>query len=172
LKYALEGSICVSDRISPYFIDYGRTTLNRLVPLKALSEGKVTSFREAILIDTAHDAKLTDLIEQAVKLSEGPNAQENIRSIAKLVSSKLGGTVTAYPWNGFKFQINILKKEHNSDVLSLGDIPLGTFYHRALLFKLLMDESGYLCDLNIGKYPKSWNRVHIPTGSGVYLFRN
>jgi hypothetical protein len=52
-----------------------------------------------------------------------------------------------------------LKKKNGSNVVKLGDITVGTYYHRALLFKFLCDQLDLMAELNRADFPVSWNLV-------------
>lgn len=50
----------------------------------------------------------------------------------------MGGTIEKanLPGFGYELHINQLKYELKSNIIPLGSISMGTFYHRALLFKV------------------------------------
>jgi hypothetical protein len=58
--------------------------------------------------------------------------------LKRYVASKLGGTVARNDVAnlGYELPINELKFEHKSNIVLIGKIKIGTYYHRALLFKV------------------------------------
>lgn len=62
----------------------------------------------------------------------------------------------------YKFKISELKLKLGTNVIPIGQITQGTFYHRALLFKVLADKVGLKpCSLVRGEYGRAWNIVDV-----------
>ena len=59
-------------------------------------------------------------------------------TISRYVSEKLGGPVARDEISnlGYELLINETKYELKSNIVPLGKIRLGTYYHRALLYKV------------------------------------
>ncbi|KAJ3196100.1 Armadillo repeat-containing protein 3, partial [Entophlyctis luteolus] len=90
--------------------------------------------------------------------------RQQIRQIALIVSNLMGGAVEAAALSefAFKFKITELKMKEETNVLPIGLITSGTFYHRALLFKAICDRIGLSpCQLVRGDYNRAWNIVDI-----------
>ncbi|KAI8854782.1 hypothetical protein BC829DRAFT_412880 [Chytridium lagenaria] len=80
-------------------------------------------------------------------------------------------TLSAITWAGVvnpaavgefshKFKITELKLRAGTNVLPLGLITTGTFYHRALLFKVICDKVGLgPCSIVRGEYKRAWNVI-------------
>ena len=54
-----------------------------------------------------------------------------------------------------------LKADLKSNVIPIGFVKRGIFYHRALLFKTLADRIGVPCSLVRGDYNRAWNEVTL-----------
>ncbi|KAM4828748.1 armadillo repeat-containing protein 3 [Thomomys bottae] len=89
--------------------------------------------------------------------------KEQIEVLAKYVSDKMGGRIPRERLNDFSWELHIseLKFQLKSNVLPIGYIKKGTFYHRALLFKALADKIGVGCSLVRGEYGRAWNEVKL-----------
>ncbi|XP_012586701.1 PREDICTED: armadillo repeat-containing protein 3 isoform X2 [Condylura cristata] len=91
------------------------------------------------------------------------NIKEQIETLAKYVAEKMGGTISKEKLNDFswEFHISELKFQLKSNVIPIGLIKKGIFYHRALLFKALADKIGVGCSLVRGEYGRAWNEVKL-----------
>ncbi|XP_015752296.1 PREDICTED: armadillo repeat-containing protein 3-like [Acropora digitifera] len=87
--------------------------------------------------------------------------KEQIEALAKFVSDKMGGPVDRESLSTFSYELPIsqLKVELNSNIIPIGKIQTGIFYHRALLFKALADRIAVSCSLVRGQYNRAWNEV-------------
>ena len=67
----------------------------------------------------------------------------------RFVSDKMGGPVDRESLSTFSYELPIsqLKVELNSNILPIGKIQTGIFYHRALLFKVRFAKLPLACDL-------------------------
>uniref|UniRef100_A0A5F5PIP9 Armadillo repeat containing 3 n=1 Tax=Equus caballus TaxID=9796 RepID=A0A5F5PIP9_HORSE len=65
------------------------------------------------------------------------NIKEQIEVLAKYVAEKMGGKIPKEKLHDFGWELHIseLKYQLKSNVVPIGQIKKGTFYHRALLFK-------------------------------------
>ncbi|XP_053429222.1 armadillo repeat-containing protein 3 isoform X4 [Nycticebus coucang] len=91
------------------------------------------------------------------------NIKEQIEILAKYVAEKMGGKISKDKMPDFSWELHIseLKFQLKSNVIPIGSIKKGTFYHRALLFKALADRIGLGCSLVRGEYGRAWNEVTL-----------
>ena len=68
---------------------------------------------------------------------------------------------------GYELPINELKYEQKSNVIPLGRIRIGTFYHRALLYKVLADRINLKVSLTRGDYNRACNVVALKDENSV-----
>ncbi|KAI8813348.1 armadillo-type protein, partial [Cladochytrium replicatum] len=138
--------------------------------LSDLSQRAIDKKREILLVDCVSDAKLNELLQRAGDLiTSNPTLRSQtkqlIRQIAQIVSDAMGGAIESserladFP---YKFNITDLKIKLNSNVIPIGLVTHGTFYHRALLFKVVCD---YLrvgpVTLVRGDYGRAWNVLDV-----------
>ncbi|XP_058875809.1 armadillo repeat-containing protein 3 isoform X5 [Acipenser ruthenus] len=90
-----------------------------------------------------------------------PNTKEQVVALAVFVAEKMGGPVERDRLHEFFWELHVseLKFQLQSNVIPIGQIKKGTFYHRALLFKALADRIGINCSLVRGEYNRAWNEV-------------
>ncbi|XP_058388548.1 armadillo repeat-containing protein 3 [Diceros bicornis minor] len=95
------------------------------------------------------------------------NIKEQIEALAKYVAEKMGGKIPKEKLHDFSWELHIseLKYQLKSNVIPIGQIKKGIFYHRALLFKALADKIGVGCSLVRGEYGRAWNEVKLRTES-------
>ncbi|XP_007504933.2 armadillo repeat-containing protein 3 isoform X2 [Monodelphis domestica] len=88
---------------------------------------------------------------------------EQIEALAKFVSGKMGGPVSQELMHEFKWEHHLSEVQYKlkSNVVPIGCIKKGTFYHRALLFKALADKVGIGATLIRGEYNRAWNEVKL-----------
>ncbi|XP_022371532.1 armadillo repeat-containing protein 3 [Enhydra lutris kenyoni] len=91
------------------------------------------------------------------------NIKEQIEALAKYVAEKMGGKVSKEKLHDFSWELHIseLKFQLKSNVVPIGLIKQGIFYHRALLFKALADKIGIGCSLVRGEYGRAWNEIKL-----------
>ncbi|XP_012862241.1 armadillo repeat-containing protein 3 [Echinops telfairi] len=91
------------------------------------------------------------------------NIKEQIEALAKYVAEKMGGPIPKEKLHEFSWELHIseLKFQLKANVIPIGLIKKGTFYHRALLFKALADKIGVGCSLVRGEYGRAWNEVKL-----------
>lgn len=68
---------------------------------------------------------------------------------------------------GYDLLINETKYELKSNIIPIGKIRLGTFYHRALLYKILADRLRLKVTLERGDYNRAWNEIAIKDTDSV-----
>ncbi|XP_060048263.1 armadillo repeat-containing protein 3 isoform X2 [Erinaceus europaeus] len=91
------------------------------------------------------------------------NIRDQIEALAKYVAEKMGGRIPRDKLHDFSWELHIseLKFQLKSNVIPIGLVKKGIFYHRALLFKALADKIGIGCSLVRGEYGRAWNRVKL-----------
>ncbi|XP_005252438.1 armadillo repeat-containing protein 3 isoform X3 [Homo sapiens] len=95
------------------------------------------------------------------------NIKEQIEDLAKYVAEKMGGKIPKEKLPDFSWELHIseLKFQLKSNVIPIGHVKKGIFYHRALLFKALADRIGIGCSLVRGEYGRAWNEVMLQNDS-------
>jgi hypothetical protein len=124
--------------------------------------------REVLLVDTQTDANLAQMIQFLSELIPTMSSEQQVKAIALAVAKQMGGPVPEGQIAEFnvKFKISELKLQLNSNVIPIGHITQGTFYHRALLFKVICDRLGLKpCTLARGDYGRAWNLVDVKSQS-------
>ncbi|XP_062841883.1 armadillo repeat-containing protein 3 isoform X2 [Trichomycterus rosablanca] len=108
--------------------------------------------------DVAFHNLITKATESVLPLREEVDVYS---ALAKLVSDAMGGPVDAEKQHEFPWELHLseLKFELRSNIVPVGRIRKGTYYHRALLFKVLADRLGVSCSLVRGEYNRAWNEV-------------
>lgn len=78
----------------------------------------------------------------------------------------MGGSVRVEELPRFSHEMATaeLKLALGSNVLPLGKVRRGTYYHRALLFKVVADAVGLASELVGGSYGLAFNVVHLADG--------
>uniref|UniRef100_A0A8C3TFH2 Armadillo repeat containing 3 n=1 Tax=Chelydra serpentina TaxID=8475 RepID=A0A8C3TFH2_CHESE len=76
---------------------------------------------------------------------------------------KMGGPIERDKLHEFSWELHIseIEFELKCNVVPIGKIKKGTFYHRALLFKVIADRIGIGCSLVHGEYSRAWNEVKL-----------
>ena len=93
--------------------------------------------------------------------------EEKIKAVANVVCEAMGGQIHPEKLGDFayKFAITEKKMNLNSNIIPIGEITAGIFYHRALLFKVLMDflnmTSMVRCTLHRSGYNRAWNTLEL-----------
>ncbi|XP_014103840.1 PREDICTED: armadillo repeat-containing protein 3 [Pseudopodoces humilis] len=144
---------------------------------KEVTEVAVThTVQEEINPENSHwllppDFILMDYINDASKtILPLTSTREQVVALAQFVADKMGGSVGREQLHNFFWELDMSKIEFElkSNVVPIGKIKRGTFYHRALLFKVIADRIGIGCSLVRGKYNRAWNEVklveHSPKG--------
>jgi len=88
---------------------------------------------------------------------------EQIRELAIYVSDRMGSCISRTDLTNFSYELHMseLKTDLGSNVIPIGKIKSGIYYHRALLFKVLADQISLRCNLMRGDYGRAWNEVQI-----------
>ncbi|CAD6225707.1 unnamed protein product [Miscanthus lutarioriparius] len=133
---------------------------NRIPSMESLKSVRPDdSSIQAILIDRRTDFELGMLESYASSiLSSSADAKDVVIQLAKLISSRMGGTTSNEEnlLQRWKECIEAIKSSTGSVVLHLGKLPIGLCKHRSLLFKVLADKVSIPCRVVKGcKYCKS-----------------
>ncbi|RMC04891.1 hypothetical protein DUI87_18066 [Hirundo rustica rustica] len=125
--------------------------------------------QEEINLENSHwlpppDFILMDYINNASRvILPLTTTREQIVALAQFVADKMGGSVEREQLHNFCWELDMsaIEFELKSNIVPIGKIKKGTFYHRALLFKVIADRIGIGCSLVRGKYNRAWNEVHL-----------
>ncbi|XP_053820896.1 armadillo repeat-containing protein 3 isoform X2 [Vidua chalybeata] len=125
--------------------------------------------QEEINLESSHwlpppDFILMDYINDASKtILPLTTTREQVVALAQFVADKMGGTVEREQLHNFCWELNMseIEFEQKSNIVPIAKIKRGTFYHRALLFKVIADRIGIGCSLVRGKYNRAWNEVKL-----------
>uniref|UniRef100_A0A6J0UGX7 Armadillo repeat-containing protein 3 isoform X1 n=2 Tax=Pogona vitticeps TaxID=103695 RepID=A0A6J0UGX7_9SAUR len=110
------------------------------------------------------DHILVDYISEVSKIILPlATTKEQVVTLAQFVGEKMGGPIEKDKLHEFSWELHIseIKFELKCNVVPVGKISKGTFYHRALLFKALADRIGVACSLVRGEYNRAWNEVKL-----------
>ncbi|KAJ3162947.1 Armadillo repeat-containing protein 3, partial [Irineochytrium annulatum] len=168
-KYWLRNELTFDNLIRDGFYDYGSagTNLSSTKGFANLSDLKVMPVdtrREVLLIDSEADPQFVALCTAASANLSARSRIQQVRQVAAVVCAFMGGVVDPLIVGefGHKLKITELKVRLQTNVLPLGLITMGTFYHRALLFKAICDRIGLgPCSLVRGDYNRAWNIIDI-----------
>jgi len=130
----------------------------------ALSEASAAQQEEVPAWQPPTDEVLHGYIEEVRNNIQPLNSnRDQIEALARFVSGKMGGPVHRDSLSTFSYELPIgqLKVELNSNIIPIGKIQTGIFYHRALLFKALADRIAVSCSLVRGEYNRAWNEVML-----------
>nr|XP_005302844.1 armadillo repeat-containing protein 3 isoform X8 [Chrysemys picta bellii] len=110
------------------------------------------------------DSILLDYIIDASKIILPlTTTKEQVVALALFVADKMGGPIERDKLHEFSWELHIseIEFELKCNVVPIGKIKKGTFYHRALLFKVIADRIGIGCSLVRGEYGRAWNEVKL-----------
>ncbi|KAM9308562.1 armadillo repeat-containing protein 3 [Gastrophryne carolinensis] len=110
------------------------------------------------------DQEFINYISEASKtILPLPHLKEQVVALAQFVAGQMGGPIDKDHLHDFSWELHIseLKYELQSNVIPVGRIKKGTFYHRALLYKAIADRLGIACTLVRGDYGRGWNEVKL-----------
>ena len=141
--------------------------------LDQLSHRLMDNKREVLLVDMGQDVYFQNLLKTAKEaLSKYEMIEGRISQLGEIVANHQGGKVEKSKLESFAYAVHIteLKMVQQSNVLLLGHLRKGYFYHRALLFKALADRLGLVCVLQRGEYHRAWITVTIQVGDEAKSF--
>ncbi|XP_072185044.1 armadillo repeat-containing protein 3 [Excalfactoria chinensis] len=89
--------------------------------------------------------------------------REQVVALARFVADQMGGAIERDKLHNFSWELHIseIEFELKSNLVPIGKVKKGTFYHRALLFKVIADRLGIGCSLVRGEYNRAWNEVKL-----------
>ncbi|XP_070583429.1 armadillo repeat-containing protein 3 isoform X3 [Erythrolamprus reginae] len=92
-----------------------------------------------------------------------PTSKEQVVALAQFVANRLGGPIERDNLHEFSWELHISEIEYElkCNVVPIGKINKGTFFHRALLFKVLADRIAINSSLYRGEYNRAWNEVKL-----------
>ncbi|KAA0704789.1 Armadillo repeat-containing protein 3 [Triplophysa tibetana] len=113
-----------------------------------------------------YDAEFHNLVKEAVKSVLPLDDAKMYTALAVLVCDAMGGQVDPEKLHDFLWELHIskLKLEINSNIIPIGKIKKGIYFHRALLYKVLADRIGLRCSLVRGQYNRAWNEILLING--------
>ncbi|KAJ7408629.1 Armadillo repeat-containing protein 3 [Willisornis vidua] len=144
-------------------------------------EEKAKEVQEEINLENAvwlppSDFILMDYIKDASKtILPLTTTREQVVALAQFVADRMGGSIERDKLHDFSWELHIseIEFELKCNIVPIGKIKKGTFYHRALLFKVIADRIGIGCTLVRGKYNRAWNEVKLvddsPKRAGLLL---
>lgn len=117
------------------------------------------------------DTSFREYVEE-VNSSIAPLAsqEEQVSALALYVSNQMGGPVSSLPALSYDLHIAQLKADLKTNVIPVGFVKRGVFYHRALLFKALADRIGVPASLERGEYGRAWNQISLVQGGKTKHF--
>ncbi|NWH57435.1 ARMC3 protein, partial [Geococcyx californianus] len=110
------------------------------------------------------DSILLDYISSASRtILPLSTTREQVVALAQFVADKMGGPIDKDKLHDFGWELHISEIEFKlkCNVVPIGKVKKGTFYHRALLFKVIADRIGIGCSLVRGDYNRAWNEVEL-----------
>uniref|UniRef100_A0A8C8BM15 Armadillo repeat containing 3 n=1 Tax=Otus sunia TaxID=257818 RepID=A0A8C8BM15_9STRI len=146
-KYSQMGYLSSSNIITDGFYDCGQVKPGvKFLSLEELSMQELTDRRAIIFINA--------------------KSQEDIHW-NRFVADKMGGPIERDKLHDFSWELHIseIEFELKCNVVPIGKVKKGTFYHRALLFKVIADRIGIGCSLVRGNYNRAWNEVKLADAS-------
>ncbi|KFV06115.1 Armadillo repeat-containing protein 3 [Tauraco erythrolophus] len=136
---------------------------------KGKTEEEKLKVQDEINLENSHwlpppDFILLDYINDASKtILPLATAREQVVALAQFVADKMGGPIERDKLHDFSWELHIseIAFELKCNIMPIGKVKKGTFYHRALLFKVIADRIGIGCSLVRGEYNRAWNEVKL-----------
>uniref|UniRef100_A0A8B9NL45 Armadillo repeat containing 3 n=1 Tax=Accipiter nisus TaxID=211598 RepID=A0A8B9NL45_9AVES len=178
-KYSQMGYLSSSNIITDGFYDYGqvmyivfcvRKGKGKKEEEKSKEVTQITSkVQDEIHLENLHwlpppDFILLDYINDVSKtILPLTTSREQVVALAQFVADKMGGPIERDKLHDFSWELHIseIQFELKCNVVPIGKVKKGTFYHRALLFKVIADRIGIGCSLVRGEYNRAWNEVKL-----------
>lgn len=160
-KYWLHNRLDCDSLIQDGFYDVQTSKIFPL--LQNIQHELVDQKREVLLCDSKIDIEFQGMLQYLNTHMQSKTPYECVALIAEVVSARCGGVLeeSKLAQHPYKFRISQLKIKANSNVLLIGKIDQGTYYHRALLFKALCDRLISHCSLERGEYNRAWNTIDL-----------
>uniref|UniRef100_A0A663EE31 Armadillo repeat containing 3 n=1 Tax=Aquila chrysaetos chrysaetos TaxID=223781 RepID=A0A663EE31_AQUCH len=178
-KYSQMGYLSSSNIITDGFYDYGqvmyivfyvRKGKGKKEEEKSKEVTQITSkVQDEIHLENLHwlpppDFILLDYINDVSQtILPLTSTREQVVALAQFVADKMGGPIERDKLHDFSWELHIseIQFELKCNVVPIGKVKKGTFYHRALLFKVIADRIGVGCSLVRGEYNRAWNEVKL-----------
>ncbi|KFV50738.1 Armadillo repeat-containing protein 3 [Tyto alba] len=153
-----------------YIVFYVRKGKGKKEEEKSKEDIQITSkVQDEINLERLHwlpppDFMLLDYINDASKtILPLTTTREQVVALAQFVAGKMGGPIERDKLHDFSWELHIseIEFELKCNVVPIGKVKKGTFYHRALLFKVIADRIGIGCSLVRGEYNRAWNEVKV-----------
>ncbi|KFZ48847.1 Armadillo repeat-containing protein 3 [Antrostomus carolinensis] len=164
-------SDCIDlNNISMYIVFYVRKGKGKKEEEKMKEVTQIVSkVQDEISLENSHwlpppDFTLLDYINDASQtVLPLTTTREQVVALARFVADKMGGSIERDKLHDFSWELHISEVEFElkSNVVPIGKIKKGTFYHRALLFKVIADRIGIACSLVRSKCNRAWNEVEL-----------
>eukprot|EP01137_Pigoraptor_chileana_P032060 Opistho-2@20849 len=168
-KYWLRGTLAPADQTRDGFYDMGQSRSgSAFATLTDLQARPVDKRRAVVLVDSSSDAEFARQIDYAIQtVKPCETIRTQAERLAVFVAECMGGVVAPERLANFSFELPIsqIKVELQSNVVPVGSIRTGIFYHRALLFKAIADRIGLSVSLVRGVYNRAWNTVALGDGA-------
>jgi hypothetical protein len=151
--------------VSSPFFDTGALPLHESFRgLEELRSARFNPRREVLLVDTTSDAPDADLIEFLTSVAPSEGHAADPVELARAVANRMGGSVPFSDLTTYSTSLSVseLKLEAGSNVIHLGKVRTGTYYHRALLFKVAADHLRIPSVLLRSEYGRAYNVVYAP----------
>uniref|UniRef100_A0A8C1DWZ6 Armadillo repeat containing 3 n=1 Tax=Cyprinus carpio carpio TaxID=630221 RepID=A0A8C1DWZ6_CYPCA len=187
LKYSLTGHLSASNITTDGFYDPGQIRMGHQVPtLEEISKQVVNNHRATIAVNgkpldqyvkaKGHTLAIQTFCfkllshESCSNIVSNSSTNNNFLTDLVLVCDAMGGQVEAEKLHDFLWELHIseLKFEACSNIVLIGKIKKGTYFHRALLYKVLADRIGLSCSLIRGEYNRAWNEIFITSPKKTY----
>lgn len=169
IKYWLTNKLSEKNVILDGFFDNGCagkhiSNIHKTPRLEDFLSSPIRPGREIVFVDFKTDESLSSLLLAATNKIQSRTPKRQVQYLATLVARIMGGAQSSpdYAKDVCKPAIEELKKQQQSNVIPLGLIQNGTYYHRALLFKVMCDRIGLApCTLERGESGAVWNTIDI-----------
>jgi hypothetical protein len=141
--------------------------------MKFEADSHVSSHREVLIVDRAHDALLQELIKFAK--SDALKALEPLERVKRLAARVVAASDLSERW--IMDGVVNMQEQFAGESVRIGDVPkyCGAMVcrHRSLLLKILGDEAGLHMALVRGNYRSgrrilgghAWNELHLDDGT-------
>ncbi|XP_065484148.1 armadillo repeat-containing protein 3 isoform X2 [Caloenas nicobarica] len=169
-RYSQRGYLSSSNIITDGFYDCGQIKPGvKFLSLEELSMQELTDRRAIIFINAkpredvlAVEEKAQDSSYEQTLLSPALSRKSS-REKTRFVANKMGGSIERDKLHDFSWELHIseIQFELKCNIVPIGKVKKGTFYHRALLFKVIADRIGIGCSLVRGEYNRAWNEVEL-----------
>jgi hypothetical protein len=163
-KYGFNGILELGDTVVSPFFDTGALPSNLAFRgVDVLRAAPINTKREVLLVDTTSNEPDENLAAFIASVTPAEGQKADAATLAKAVSNQMGGAVSYAGLSTYSATLSIheLKEEAKSNVISLGKVKTGMYYHRALLFKVAGDAIKLPSVLVRSEYGRAYNVVYV-----------